>query len=79
MPHFVIADGDPQARGFDHGRFLLDQLLENLLFEAQLPQQLLVDVLPVRGAVRLQLVLVRPGELGDRDAAAVDPGHLVSG
>ena len=56
LAHFFVARRDAEPLGFDERRLLVDELLENLLLDAELLQQLLADVGAVGVAVGLQLM-----------------------
>jgi hypothetical protein len=75
LPHFFVARRHAEPLGFDERRLLVDHLLQNLLVDAELFQQLFTDITAVRVAVRLQLNIVRPPEIGGGDFAALDRGH----
>ena len=68
----------PSRLGLGHHRLLVDQLLQDLLLEAQLFQQLLADVGAVRLPVRGDLALIGGPELQDADAPAVHLRDLVA-
>ena len=64
----------PEAGGFRGRGLLLDHLLHDALIDAELLQQLLVDVGAVRLPVGAHLLLVDAPELRHGDLVAVDVG-----
>ena len=75
---FLVADLQAQAIGFRERGALVDHLLEDLLIDAELLQQLFVHVAAVRGAVRLQLRLIRPAEFVGANLFALDDGDRIA-
>ncbi len=75
LSDFLVADANLEPIGFGDGGALVDHLLQDLLFDAQLFEQLVVHLSAVRGPVRLQLSLVDPAELARGDVLALDGGH----
>ncbi len=55
LRELLVADADALALGLGQRRLLVDHLLQDLLVDAELPQQLVVDVAAVRRLVRLHL------------------------
>ena len=78
LPHLLVADRDAEPLGLGERRALVDHLLQNLLVDPELLQQLLAHVVAVGGAIRLQLGLIGPAEIGGRDFAAFDFGDGVA-
>ena len=75
LPHFVVADRDVEAFRFGERRPLVDHLLQDLLLDAELPQQLVAHVGAVCRTVGLDLRLIGPLELVRANLAAFDHGH----
>ena len=69
LAHFGVARRDPEPRGFGGRGLLLDHLLDDALVDAELLQQLLVDVGAVRLPVGAHLLFVDAPELRDGDLA----------
>ena len=79
LPQFLVGDPDAEALGFDQHGFLVDQLLEDALADAELLQHLLVELVAVRGPQRRGLLLVRALVGGDQNLPAVNRGDRVGG
>ena len=74
LSELVIADRDAVLLGLDQTDLLVDHLREDLLVDAELPQQLIVQVAAELLAVRLHLRDVALLEVAGGDGAAVDLG-----
>ena len=78
LRELFVADADALALGLGQRGLLVDHLLEDLLIDAELPQQLLVDAAAVLLLVRLDLALVASLEVEALDVVAVDRrDHIV--
>ena len=73
LAHLDVADSEALAPRFGHHRFFIDHLLQDLLLDAQLPQQLFVHLRAVGVAIGLQLRVVAPLKLADGDLLALRP------
>ena len=78
LPHFLVARVDAEPVGFGERRLLIDQLLKDLLVDAELLQELFADVAAVRVAIRLQLGVVGAAKIAGGDLPALDRGHRVA-
>ena len=63
LRELLVADADALALGLGERGLLVDHLLQDLLVDAELPQQLLVDAAAVLLLVGLDLVLITPLEI----------------
>ena len=75
LRQFLVAHREALAFGFDHGGLLVDHLLQDLLVDAELTEDLVVEAATVRGPVRLHLRVVSLQKLAGRDGTAVDFGN----
>ena len=72
LRELLVADADALALGLGQRRLLVDHLLQDLLVDAELAQQLLVDVAAVRRLVRLHLREIATLELAGRQRPPLD-------
>ena len=74
LGQFVVADRDAVLLGLDEADLLVDHLRQDLLVDAELPQQLIVEAAAELLAVRLHLREVALLKIASGDGAAVDLG-----
>ena len=75
LGEFVVADRDAVLLGLDEADLLVDHLRQNLLVDAELPQQLIVEAAAELLAIRLHLRQVPLLEIASGDGAAIDLGN----
>ena len=72
LRELFVAHADALALGLRQRRLFVDHLLQDLLVDAELPQQLLVDAAAILLLVGLDLSLVTSLEIAALDVLAVD-------
>ena len=78
LPHFMSVTVERSPPGLRHDGLLVDEGLQDLLVDAELPQHLLAELSAVGGAVLLELRAVAALELRHGDRLAVDLGERLS-